>query len=163
MDNNQDQGQEQVNMQVPVGVQDTVAPSTGVVGLNGPFPAELNRWNWGAFLLNWIWALGNQVWIGLLVLLAFIPVIGGIISLVVTIMLGIKGNEWAWNAKKWDSVEHFKAVQKKWAKWGVILLIISFVLAVVSGIAIVLILLNVSKNNSVSYPLSTLPYYQTGN
>jgi hypothetical protein len=22
-------------------------------------PAEIDRWNWGALLLNWIWGLGN--------------------------------------------------------------------------------------------------------
>ena len=30
-----------------------------------------------------------------------------------TIILGLKGREWAWRNKKWDSLEHFNAVQKK--------------------------------------------------
>ena len=31
-------------------------------------PAEIKRWNWGAFLLNWIWGIGNQTYIALLAL-----------------------------------------------------------------------------------------------
>jgi len=23
-------------------------------------PDEIDRWNWGAFLLNWIWGIGNN-------------------------------------------------------------------------------------------------------
>ena len=33
-------------------------------------------------------------------------------------VLGAKGSEWAWQNKRWDSVEHFQRVQKKWALWG---------------------------------------------
>ena len=29
-------------------------------------PAEIDRWNWGAFLLNWIWGIGNDSFIALL-------------------------------------------------------------------------------------------------
>ena len=32
-------------------------------------PAEIKRWNWGAFLLNWIWGIGNQTYISLLALI----------------------------------------------------------------------------------------------
>jgi len=28
-------------------------------------PAEIDRWNWGAFLLNWIWGIGNKTFIAL--------------------------------------------------------------------------------------------------
>jgi hypothetical protein len=38
-----------------------------------PIPPEIDRWNWGAFLLNWIWGVGNNTFIGLLTL---IPVFG---------------------------------------------------------------------------------------
>ena len=41
--------------------------------------------------------------------------------------LGIKGNEMAWNARKWKDLAHFKRVQRNWATaglwlWGVLLL-----------------------------------------
>jgi heme/copper-type cytochrome/quinol oxidase subunit 2 len=83
-------------------------------------PAELDRWNWGAFLLNWIWGIGNNTFIALLV---FVPVIG----LVMPFVLGAKGSRWAWRNGQWDSVEHFRRVQRAWAKWGVILLICALV------------------------------------
>ena len=31
-----------------------------------PIPPEIDRWNWGAFLLNWIWGVGNNTFIALL-------------------------------------------------------------------------------------------------
>lgn len=86
-------------------------------------PEELKGWNWGAFFLTWIWAIGNQTWIGLLALIS--P-----ISLIMCIVLGIKGNEWAWQNRKFENVDQFKAVQKAWAKWGLILFIISIVLMI---------------------------------
>ncbi len=111
-----------------------VASST--VGVNGPFPAELAGWNWGAFLLNWIWGIGHSVWIALLVLLlGFIPFIGSIGALGLAIYLGIKGNELAWQNRKFESVEQFKAVEKAWTKWAVILLILGIVLGILGFIA----------------------------
>ena len=32
-------------------------------------PAEIRRWNWGAFLFNWIWGIGDQTYIALLALI----------------------------------------------------------------------------------------------
>jgi hypothetical protein len=77
-------------------------------------PPEIDRWNWGAFLLNWIWGIGNGTPIALLTL---VPIVGFIMMFV----LGAKGSRWAWRNKRWDSVEHFKRVQRKWAIAGLIL------------------------------------------
>lgn len=77
-------------------------------------PAEIDRWNWGAFLLNWIWGVGNNTYIALLTL---VPVVGFIMPFV----LGAKGSRWAWRNGRWDSVEHFKRVQRAWAIWGVVI------------------------------------------
>ena len=77
-------------------------------------PAEIDRWNWGAFLLNWIWGVGNNTFIALLTL---IPVFG----LIMPFVLGAKGSGWAWRNGRWDSVEHFKRVQRLWAIWGAII------------------------------------------
>ena len=76
-------------------------------------PPEIDRWNWGAFLLNWIWGVGNNTFIALLTL---IPLVG----LVMIFVLGAKGSRWAWRNGHWDSVEHFKHVQRRWAIWGVV-------------------------------------------
>ena len=75
-------------------------------------PPEIRGgWNWGAFLLTFFWSIGNQVWIGLLCL---IPYLGWIMW----IILGIKGNEWAWQYRRWDSIQHFRDTQRVWANWG---------------------------------------------
>jgi hypothetical protein len=84
-------------------------------------PPGVAGWSWGAFLLNWIWAIGNRTWIGLF---ALIPYVGFIMA----IILGIKGREWAWKNGKWDSVEHFNRVQRTWSQWAVWLTVIAVVL-----------------------------------
>lgn len=85
-------------------------------------PREIEGWNWGAFLLTWIWGIGNNV---LIALLMFVP----LVNLVMWFVLGVKGSEWAWRSKRWDSVDEFRRVQRTWAKWGVIVTLASFVLA----------------------------------
>ncbi len=80
-------------------------------------PAEIDRWNWGAFLLNWIWGIGNNTFIALLTLVPFFGI------LIMPFVLGAKGSAWAWRNGRWDSVEHFKRVQRLWAIWGVVILI----------------------------------------
>jgi hypothetical protein len=92
-------------------------------------PAEIDRWNWGAFLLNWIWGIGNNTYIALL---TFIPLFG----IIWVFVLGAKGSAWAWRNGRWDSVEHFKRVQRRWAIAGAIIWIGGLVLfgGVVGGV-----------------------------
>ena len=52
------------------------------------------------------------------------------------IVLGVKGNEWAWQNRRWESVEQFKEVQRIWTKWGVIVFFVSLVLGIIYGIVI---------------------------
>ncbi len=77
-------------------------------------PEEIDQWNWGAFLLNWIWGVGNNKFIALLTLVPFF-------GLAMCFVLGLKGSRWAWRNGRWDSVEHFKRVQRSWAKWAAII------------------------------------------
>jgi hypothetical protein len=76
-------------------------------------PPEVDRWNWGAFLLSWIWGIGNNTFIAFL---TFVPFVG----IVMPFVLGAKGSAWAWRNKRWASVEDFKATQRKWAIAGLI-------------------------------------------
>ena len=92
-------------------------------------PEGIKGFSWGAFLLSWIWAIGNSTWIGLL---ALVPYVGFIVS----IYLGFKGREMAWQNKRWDSVEHFQRVQKQWSFWGVLIIGGMFLLGIVAAIAI---------------------------
>ena len=84
-------------------------PAVGIQRL--VIPAEIDRWNWGAFLLNWIWGVGNNTFIALLTL---VPLLG----LIMPFVLGARGSGWAWQNGRWDSLEHFKRVQRSWAIWG---------------------------------------------
>ena len=84
-------------------------------------PPEIDRWNWGAFLLNWIWGVGNNTFIALLALIPFF-------GFVMMFVLGAKGNAWAWGNGRWDSVDHFKRVQRLWAVWGAVIWICAIAL-----------------------------------
>lgn len=87
-------------------------------------PSDIKGWNWGACLLGWIWGLFNgavKQTLLMFLLSTFVPFIGSIASM---ILLGIKGNEWAWQGKNWSSVDEFKRVQRKWAVAGVCVAVI---------------------------------------
>ncbi|MGA9421248.1 MAG: cytochrome c oxidase assembly factor Coa1 family protein [Rhodanobacteraceae bacterium] len=101
-----------------------VVENTSGRGAATTVPAELNRWNWGAFLLNWIWGIGNNTPIALLALVPFA-------GLAMLFVLGVKGNEWAWRNRRWESVEHFRLAQRAWAKWGVVAYLVVIGLCVV--------------------------------
>ena len=90
-------------------------------------PPEIKGWNWGAFLLNWIWGIGNQTFIALLCL---IP----LVNVVMIFVLGAKGNAWAWQNKKWESVEHFKRVQRTWTIVGLVIIGVSILLGIGAGV-----------------------------
>ena len=96
-------------------------------GSMAQLPLELRGFNWGAFLLSWIWSIGNQSYIGLL---SLIPYVGFIMHFV----LGFKGNEWAWQNRRWESVEHFRSVQRIWTMWGVGIFVGSFVLGLLAAL-----------------------------
>lgn len=92
-------------------------------------PPGVKGWSWGAFLLNWIWAVFNKTWIGLLCLVPYVGFIMGI-------YLGIKGRELAWRNKRWDSLEHFNRVQRRWSLWGLVLVFGVAGIGILAAIAI---------------------------
>jgi len=114
-----------------LGEKPHVEGNTSGQGKLAVVPEEIKKWNWGAFLLPWIWGIGNNVWIALL---CFIPYV----NFIMIFVLGAKGSEWAWQKKRWDSIEHFKDVQKKWAIAGLVLfifviLMVIFLLAIIAS------------------------------
>jgi hypothetical protein len=103
-------------------------PNSSGSGKNALLPEGVKGWSWGAFLLNWIWGIFNHTYIALLALIPYV-------NLLVMIVVGIKGREWAWRNKKWESLEHFKKIQRRWDILG--LSIVGFaILAVVAAITI---------------------------
>jgi len=103
--------------------------NTSGTGKGAAIPDGVPGWSWGAFLLNWIWGLGNGTYIALLCLLPYV-------GFGFAIWMGIKGRELAWQNKRWDSVEHFNAVQRKWSVWSVAILVGSFLLGLFAALAI---------------------------
>ena len=96
-------------------------------GSTAPVPAEVDRWNWGAFLLTWIWGLGNNT---LIALLAFVP----FVNIAMPFVLGARGSAWAWRNRRWESVEAFKQAQRNWARWG--LALFALFIAVLAGMLV---------------------------
>ncbi|MFZ2414416.1 MAG: hypothetical protein WAW33_00185 [Minisyncoccia bacterium] len=88
--------------------------NTSGQGKNSVVPDEIQDLNWGAFFLNVIWGLFHHVWWSLLVLVPYLGII-------MIILLGIKGNEWAWRAQHYDSIKSFKRIEERWAIGGIIL------------------------------------------
>jgi hypothetical protein len=101
-----------------------------------PVPtAVAGGWNWGAFFLSFLWLLNHRLvaWgIGYFVL-ACIPYIS-ILSLPISIYLGIAGNKLGWQNRRFESIEDYKACQKIWAYWGIGVFIATFVLGIIAAI-----------------------------
>src|ERR1700758_688209 len=85
--------------------------NTSGTGPAATVPEEIKGWNWGAFLLTWLWGIFNATPLALLV---FVPFVGWIMGIV----LGGMGNEWAWRNKRWENVDDFRRAQRRWAIAG---------------------------------------------
>ena len=85
-------------------------------------PETARKLSWGGFWFSLIWGIFNNVWIALLCL-----ILPGIMNIV----LLIKGRQWAWENKRWDSEEQFGRVQHLWGMWGLILSLIPIILLIV--------------------------------
>lgn len=96
------------------------------MGKDAIVPTEIQKWNWGAFFLSWIWGLGNRTYIALL---ALVP----IANIIMAVVLGVKGSEWAWRNKRWESIEHFRKVQRSWTRWGVGIFIAALVIGILAN------------------------------
>lgn len=103
-------------------------------------PPEINGgFNWGAFFFTWIWGLNHKAYITLITLgititsyvVNFATRASGstpasllssvfffFLSLGFAIYLGATGNRLAWKSGRFQTVEHFRQVQKVWAYWA---------------------------------------------
>lgn len=95
-------------------------------------PTEIRRFNWGALLLNWIWSIFNLS-CGFAIL-SFVLSLIPLVNIAWMIILGVKGNEWSWQAKRWSSVEHFLETQRKWMIAGIIVFVVGIVLGCGFGV-----------------------------
>ncbi|MFC1874482.1 hypothetical protein ACFLYX_04185 [Chloroflexota bacterium] len=122
----------------------TAQENTSGLGSSIIVPKEVRGWNWGAFLLGWIWAIGNKAWIGVfLCLFAWMismvtlqfgsESIGLLLGVGVGVVLALKGSEWAWQNKRWDSIKHFKRTQRTWRNWGIGFTIVASIIGFIIG------------------------------
>ena len=104
--------------------------NTSGQGESAIVPQEVKGWSWAGFGLTWIWGVFNGVFISLLCLIPFF-------AFVWAIVLGVKGREWAWRNKKWDSIEHFKNTQRPWDIAGIVLFAIWVVVVILIPVGLI--------------------------
>ncbi|GGA36875.1 serine/threonine-protein kinase [Okeania sp. KiyG1] len=110
--------------------------SRNIIHTSNDVPAEIIDWNWGAFFWPGFWCLTNHVWVGLIAWIDLSGVTFGTGWLITGIILGYKGNEWAWKSRKWKSIAEFKKHQRMWSIISLLLISI----AVILGILVILFL-----------------------
>lgn len=106
----------------------------------GACPKEVKKWNWGAFMFNIMWGIGNKSYLPLLCL---IPVF----NIVWIFVCGAKGNEWAWKKGEYSNVDEFRKVQATWNRAG----LASFILMVVVMLLYIFILMSIFTGIKQTY------------
>jgi hypothetical protein len=110
-------------------LSESIVENNSGQGKNAPVPSEIDRWNWGAFFLSFVWGIANNVLISLLM---FVPCI----VFVMPFVLGARGSRWAWQNRRWKSVDQFQRVQRQWAQIAFALLGLGLTFCVALVIAI---------------------------
>ncbi len=119
------------------------------MGKMAVLPPELRGLNWGALWLNGVWAmyhfaffrpllripfLGRRIAVMIalapLMLMAAVPILGPLLAIAAMVVLGVKGNEWAWQNRRFAGIEQFKATQKAWAIWGWVCAVLDIALCI---------------------------------
>ncbi len=90
-------------------------------GMGEQAPYSITRkFNWGAFLFNFIWGLKYKKFVLLLIPIFCCIPYGFIISMAMCIWAGIKGNQWAWEEVQYKDEKDFNNSQQSWVKaWAV--------------------------------------------
>jgi hypothetical protein len=110
------------------------------------YPPEVRKWNWGAFMFNWIWGVGNSAYLSLL---ALVPCLG----LIWCFICGAYGNRWAWKSGEFKDLDSFLTTQRTWNKAGLLYFIImvviyvgTFLITVVFGYSLFAILSDIGNS-----------------
>lgn len=126
----------EITVNKPVEIPDTPAE---------PEPIK-PKWNWGAFTFPMFFGIANRSYLGLLILLAAVPMIGWIFGIVWMIVFGLYGEKWTLENpdNRYRDNEEFRKVMDGWNRAGlvgfiigaaaIVLLIILF--AVLMGVII---------------------------
>lgn len=88
-------------------------------------PVEIKKWNWGAFIFNIWWGVGNKTYLPLLCLIPYF-------NFIWMFVCGFKGNEWAWKSNNYqhEDLRKFLTIQKTWNRGGIAKFIFSLVMGV---------------------------------
>lgn len=107
--------------------------------MNG-VPSEVKGWNWGAFMFNMVWGIGNKTYLPLLCL---VP----IVNIVWPFICGFKGNEWAWISGGYSpsDIELFKAIQNTWNRAGLVWFVLSIGAVVLTVGCMLLLIINLAN------------------
>lgn len=90
------------------------------------FPDNLKSFNWGAFLVTGIWALGNGTYYLAFLYLALCSMFpySYPVMFVLSLYYGFNGSRLSWIKKNWSSIGSFERAQGLWLYVGIL---ISFV------------------------------------
>ncbi len=85
-------------------------------------PNELRDFNWGAFLLTFIWGIKYKIWFTLLIIPLFLIKLpynlNWLALLIFQLYCGINGNKWAYQEDFWKKPKDFRIIQMKWAAFA---------------------------------------------
>lgn len=100
---------------------------------------EINCWNWGAFFWNWIWLIPINPTFAIIMCFANMFTCG-LSTIILAFYLGIKGNEMAWERKKYRNIEEFQEEQKKWTLTGWICVFIPTFINIVTALLMIMLI-----------------------
>ena len=96
--------------------------------------SEIRGLNFGAFWFTWLWCFLHRLTsLGVvLLILPFVPFVGWLLDLGFAIYLLFKGNELAWSQRPFLTLIEFRAVQRAWRNWAIVVLLLTLALAVLA-------------------------------
>ncbi|MBE6246937.1 MAG: toll/interleukin-1 receptor domain-containing protein [Bacteroidales bacterium] len=86
---------------------------------NNGVPKACKKWNFAAFLFPFVWGPFNGM--PYLILIFLLMFLFPLLSIPISVLLGIYGNGWAWKSKNWASQEEFIEMQNRWSKVSLII------------------------------------------
>ena len=116
--------------------------SSGIESIE-KIPYSIKKWSWGAFVFGFIWGIPNKA---LKTLWSLVPYVG----FLWLIVCGHQGRKWAWQSKKWKSVEEFEKAQKPWDTAGLIIFAIGLLIGLFTLTTII-----ITQNETAQSPYSS--------
>lgn len=109
-------------------------------GAASTLPDELKGWNNGGGFLVWFWCIAHKAWMDLamwslgpvvflltyvltreiVMALISLTLFGGPLFFFILFRFSNSANQTAWQNRRWDSIEQFKEVQKRWHHAGIL-------------------------------------------